>query len=210
MSLPQSRVFFSVEEYLEIERQSEERHEYLDGVIYSMAGESPAHGTISTNLVATIHTQLSGTPCRVFSKDTKVLSGPTPRPGSLEGLFSYPDLVVVCGELKFHDEHHHVILNPTVIIEVSSPFTETFDRGEKWNRYQTWLPTLKDYLMVAQTRPQIEHYERQDNGRWQYTSVTDLEGTVDIASINCALKLADVYDRITFNPEEIEAPPTAQ
>lgn len=154
MSLPQAHTRYSAEEYLAMERESEERHEYLDGDIYEMAGESPAHGAICTNLTRIISTQLIGSPCQVFSKDMKVRSGPAPRPGQTpKGLYSCPDLLVVCGELKFHDEHCDVLLNPAVIIELLSPATEAFDRGEKWTRYQTWLPELSDYLLVSQSKP---------------------------------------------------------
>jgi Uma2 family endonuclease len=112
MSLPKERMIYSDEEYLELERKSLERHEYLDGEIFEMAGESPAHGAICTNLTATVHQQLRGTPCQAFAKDAKVRSGPhlASQP-SIKGLFSYPDLIVVCGELKFCDKYQHVITN---------------------------------------------------------------------------------------------------
>src|SRR6266545_3198538 len=200
MSLPQSRILYHIEEYLELERQSEERHEFCDGQVWAMAGESPELGTICTNLTRIVSTQLLGTPCQTFSKDTKVFSGPTPRKGPyFEGMFSYPDLVVVCGELIFQDEHQQVILNPTVIIEVLSPSTKFFDRNAKRKRYHTWLPTLRDYLMVAQSRPQIDHDHRPGRGKWLHSSINGLESSVHIASIGCTLKLADVYDRIALS-----------
>src|SRR5215467_4960508 len=130
MSLRQSPSHYTVEEYLELERTSEERHEFLDGQIYLMAGESPDHSTICTNLTGQLYGQLRGKSCQVFSKDTKVRSGPKPKsPYEFKGLYSYPDLVVVCGELQFHDEYKDVLLNPAVIIEVLSQSTEAFDRG---------------------------------------------------------------------------------
>ena len=135
MSFPQAQPRHRVEEYLELERKSEERHEFLDGFIYAMAGESPEHGIACVNLVGQLHPQLRGKPCQIFSKDMKVRSGPIPRGRyAKKGLFSYPDLLVVCGELEFHDKHRDVLLNPTVIIEVLSPTTEAFDRGEKFWR----------------------------------------------------------------------------
>jgi Uma2 family endonuclease len=130
----------SIEEYLALERASEERHEYLDGLVYAMAGESGEHGDISVNLVREVSVQLRGTSCRARTKDTKVLSGPRPiHTRSKQGLFSYPDLVVICGEPQYHDEFTDVILNPAVIIEVLSESTESFDRGEKFHRYQVWI-----------------------------------------------------------------------
>lgn len=207
MSLPQSHTRYSVEKYLAMERGSEERHEYLDGEIYEMAGESPAHGAVCTNLTRIISTQLIGSPCQVFSKDMKVRSGPAPRPGQTpKGLYSYPDLLVVCGELKFHDEHRDVLLNPAVIIEVLSPATEAFDRGEKWTRYQTWLPELSDYLLVSQSKPQLDHFHRRTGSEWFYTLANRLDGSLHIASIDCTLQLSEVYDRIVFPSEEPEIP----
>ena len=199
MSLPRSINRHSVAEYLSMERQSKERHEYLDGEIFAMAGESPEHGSICSNISGQLYVQLRGTPCRFFSKDAKVRSGLAPRSGNKsEGLYSYPDLVVVCGELEFHDEHRDVILNPRVIIEVLSSATEAFDRGEKWTRYQTYLPDLTDYLLVSQSKPQIEQFQRQGGGEWRYSRIYGLEGIVTLASIECTLNLSDVYERIAF------------
>ena len=205
MSLPHAEVNYSAEEYLALERESEERHEYLDGQIYAMAGESPEHGAICTNIGGQLYNQLRDKPCQLFSKDMKVRSGPSPKSGqTTKGLFSYPDLLVVCGEMRFHDVHRNVLLNPVVIIEVLSPATEAFDRGEKWTRSQTWLPELSDYLLVSQAKPQIEHYHRQTSGEWIYSLVNKLEESVQLRSIDCALQLTEVYDRLVFPTEAAE------
>jgi Uma2 family endonuclease len=114
MSLPHSHISYSTEEYLVIERGSAERHEYLDGHVYAMAGESPEHGTICTNIGGQLYNQLRGKDCQAFSKDMKVRSGLNPQSGrTSKGFFSYPDLLVVCGEFRFTDEHRDVLLNPT-------------------------------------------------------------------------------------------------
>jgi Uma2 family endonuclease len=202
MAIQRTRLYFTVEEYLAIERQSEDRHEYLDGQIYAMAGESDAHGEICANLAGLLYAQLRGTPCRMRLKDTKVRSGPIPHPRSTKGLFSYPDLVVICGERLFHDEHQDVILNPTVIIEVLSASTENFDRVEKFHRYGLWNPTLSDYVLVSQTQPLIEHFVRQPDGGWLLHIYSSSEQRLFIASINCELRLPDVYERVEFPPEE--------
>jgi len=191
---------YSAEEYLEFERQAEERHEYLDGFIYAMAGESPLHADISANLVILVGEQLRDSSCRVRTKDTKVRSGPTQRQG-MKGLFSYPDVVVICGEPQYHDEHRDVVINPTVIIEVLSESTEARDRGVKFHRYQTWSPTLTDYVLVSQEAPLIEHFERQADGSWTLRIYQGFEESFTIKSINCTLRLSDVYARIVF-PEE--------
>lgn len=200
MALPKEQLLHTVEEYLTIERASEERHEYLDGYIFAMAGESPAHADISVNLVAALHGQLKGTPCRVWTKDSKVRSGPDPHPAwRKKGLFSYPDLVVVCGEIVWHDSHRDVLLNPKVIIEVLSESTSEFDRGEKFQRLQTWNHSLTDYLLVAQDQVLIEHYSRLENDDWHYRRVNNLSDTLHLPAIHCTLALSEVYDRVRFS-----------
>ena len=192
---------FTVEEYLAFERASDERHEYLDGVIYAMAGESPDHGRICTNLVATLVPQLRGSICEAFSKDTKVCCGPY-RAHTREGLYAYPDLVIVCGAMQFHGQAQDVLINPTVIMEVLSPSTEAFDRGEKFRRYRAWLPTLTDYVLVAQDRPVIDHYHREDDALWTLRTLEGLEARLHLEGIGCTVPLADVYERIVFPQAE--------
>lgn len=141
-------LYYTVEEYLALERASEERHEYLDGQIYALAGESLAHGDICSNLIITIGAQWRGSPCRVLTKGTKVRSGPILQARRIfRGLFSYPDLVIVCGEPQCHDAYQDVLLNPTVIIAVLSSNTEAFDRGEEFRRYRTFNTSLSDYVL---------------------------------------------------------------
>ncbi len=199
MGAPKLKPRYTVDEYLALERAAEERHTYLDGEIFAMAGESDEHGDISVNIVVSLGNQLKGKPCRVRTKETKVRSGLAPMSGhSTKGMFSYPDIFVVCGQLKHHDAHKDIILNPRVIIDVLSPSTEAFDRGEKFTRFQNCNPTLTDYLLVSQDKPQIEHFHRQGDGGWIYQRIAGLEATVVIAAIECTLKLADVYDRVVF------------
>lgn len=195
---------FTINEYLALERTEAERHEYLDGCIYAMAGESPDHGRICMNLYGSLWPQLRGTLCEAFAKDTKVRCGPTPRLGqSMQGLFAYPDLVVVCGALQFHDQVQDVLLNPLVICEVLSPSTEAFDRGEKFHRYRRWLPTLTDYVLVAQDRPVMDHYQRTMTGRWEVETLEGLDAHLHLPSIVCTVSPADVYERIVF-PARVE------
>src|SRR5215467_2329534 len=207
MSVVKTEPLYTIAEYLALERASEERHEYVDGHVYAMAGESPEHSDICSNLVTILNLQLRGTPCRVWTKDTKVRSGPEPLSRrATRGLFSYPDLVVVCGAPQFHDAYRDVLLNPTVIIEVLSPSTEAFDRGEKFWRYRMWLPSLTDYLLVSQTLPLIEHYVRQADDTWNLTTVRTMEASVYLASVDCTMRLRDVYDRIDF-PSDVSGLP---
>ncbi|MBO0798907.1 MAG: Uma2 family endonuclease [Blastocatellia bacterium] len=205
MAIRESEFIYSIAEYLALERESEERHEYVDGYIYAMAGESPEHGEICANLSWVIGSQLSGTDCRARIKDTKVRSGPKPKSSrSRKGMYSYPDLLVVCGELRFHDEHADVLTNPTVIIEVLSDSTEKFDHGEKFFRYITWNPTLTDYLLVSQKEPLIWHYVRQPDGNWLCKFYFGRDQALTIESIGCQLPLNKVYERVSFPAEEAE------
>ena len=204
MSLPLARHCYTVEEYLALERESEDRHWYLDGEIYEMAGETEQHGDVCVNLVGELREQLRGGPCRVWTKDVKVRSGPDPKLfRAPKGLYSYPDIVVVCGERRYHDEHKDVLLNPTVVIEVLSPSTEAFDRGGKFLRYRTFVPSLTDYVVVSQSMPLVEHYRVQPNNVWALTSVSELAGSLYLESIDCTLRLAEVYDRVSFPVEDV-------
>ena len=190
---------YSVAEYLELERSSEERSEYLDGDILLMAGESREHADISSNLLREIGNQLKGTACRAWTKDMKVRSGPAPENATTtKGLYSHPDIVVVCGEPEFHDAHTDILLNPKVIIEILSESTEAFDRGEKFTRMQKWNPTLTDYVLISQDKPQIEHFAKPRKGAWTYQLFTGLDAQVEISSIHSTLKMTDVYDRVIF------------
>ncbi len=197
MGLPKS--ILTEEEYLAFERDAQDRHIYVDGEIFAMAGESLEHGDITSNVLASLHAQLRGTPCRVLTKDTKIRSGPLPRsPKRPAGLYSYPDVVVICDEPEYLDEFKDVILNPKVIVEGLSESTEAFDRGLKFARYQKYNPTLTDYVLVSQDRPQIEHYHREKNGKWTYQIHEGRKAIVKLASIRCRLKAVDVYERIKF------------
>jgi Uma2 family endonuclease len=201
MGLAQTQHLYTPDEYLALERQSEERHQYVDGQVYAMAGESPEHSTICCNITAILVTQLRGKDCRTFSPNMKIRSGPMQK-DKRAGMFSYADATVIYGQPRFHDEHRDVLLNPTVIIEVLSPSTEGFDRGEKFQRYRTHLETLSDYILVSSDKPLIEHFRRQTAGQWLYSGVEGLEGRLELTSIDCRLPLAEVYERIEFPPEE--------
>ena len=204
MSTAQAQLYFTEEQYLKIERESEERHEYIDGRIYAMAGESDEHGQITTNLQGRLFMQLLDSDCTVRHENTKVRSGPEPKSQDRpEGFYSYPDLLVVCGKRQFHDEYRDVLLNPKVIIEVLSKSTEAFDRGEKFMRYRTWLPSLTDYILVAQDKPLIEHYHRQAADAWVLVTVMGLAAQLTIQSIGCRLQLREVYDGVTFPTDNL-------
>ncbi len=178
-------------DYLARERRSEVRSEYLNGRVYAMSGASREHNRITINLSAMLHSRLKGKPCEPFSGDLRVKVSPT-------GLYTYPDVIVACGESRFEDEHVDTLLDPTVIIEVLSDSTEAYDRGEKFAHYRA-LESLTDYLLVAQDRPRIEHFVRQPDSRWLYSVTDGLDEQVEIATLDCVLPLAEVYERVVFS-----------
>ena len=208
MAVPKEKFLYTVEDYLEMERAAEERHEYVDGYIYKLSGETLPHSQIGINLSGELRQALKGKPCQALSPNMKVRSGPDPKfSRTLKGFFSYADLMVACGKRLYHDAHKDVLLNPTVIIEVLSESTEAYDRGEKFRRYRQWIPTFTDYLLVSQTEPLIEHFRLDKSGFWVLTAtVTELAESVTIASIGCELKMAEIYDRVEF-PAPIEDEP---
>jgi Uma2 family endonuclease len=195
-SLPKPR--YTPEEYLALERQAEYKSEYFAGEIFAMAGASREHNLIAFNLAGALSVQLRGTSCQGFSADMRVKVSST-------GLYTYPDLVVACGELLVEDERGDTLLNPTLIVEILSPSTEAYDRGEKFAQYRRF-GSLMEYVLVAQDRCRVERFARQPDGQWLLLEVADPLGTVHLASINCDLKLADVYDRVEFPPRDAVAP----
>lgn len=187
--------YLSPEEYLAIERAAETRSEYWDGQMFAMAGASEDHVVIADNLLVLLQSQLRQTGCRAFSSDLRVKV-------SASGLYTYPDLSVVCGERQFERGGVDTLLNPTAIFEVLSPSTEAYDRGKKFEQYSR-LETLREYVLVAQDEAKVERFTRQDDGTWNYASATGLDATLKLPGLNCELHLADVYDQTSVaEPEE--------
>ena len=191
MALAKTYPIFSVENYLDFERIQLDRHEFLDGSVYAMAGESPNHSTICFNLNGIVHGQLRGKKCRGFSPNMKIATNE-------KGLYSYPDLAVICGQPTFHDNTKDVITNPTVIVEVLSPSTENYDRGEKFLRYTNQIETLQNYILISQDKPLIEIFSRQQNGGWEKTEIKGIENVFEIDSIECEISLSELYDLVEF------------
>jgi Uma2 family endonuclease len=178
------------EEYLAAERLSETRSEYLDGGVCPMTGGTANHIRIVSNIDTQLNIQLDGRPCDVFPIDMKVRL-----PDSRK--FFYPDVVVVCGELRYHDERKDIITNPDLVIEVLSPSTEAFDRGAKFEAYRT-IESLKEYVLVSQDKPMVEQYVRSGDGKWTFTAVEGLESSIALPSVECTLNLGAVYKRVEF------------
>jgi Uma2 family endonuclease len=176
------------EEYLDLERRSDEKHELFDGEIYMMSGASRKHNLIAGNIYAVLHSQLRARQCEAYINDMRVRID--------RRNYVYPDLVVVCEPPHLEDDKLDTLLNPTLIGEVLSPTTEQYDRGRKFEAYRA-VESLQEYLLIAQDRPRIERYVRQDAG-WLLTEVTGLDAALTLDAIGCTLLLGDIYERITF------------
>ena len=187
MSEPHARL--TVEEYLAQERRSETRNEYLAGEVFAMTGASREHNLIAGNIFAALHGQLRGRSCEVYANDMRVRVQET-------GLYTYPDLVVACGEPRFEDGELDTLLNPTLVVEVLSRSTQDYDRGTKFAHYRT-IPELREYLLFTQERVHAEHFVRRDDGSWVLTETSDRTAAIELASIGCRLALADVYERVS-------------
>ncbi|MBC6937727.1 MAG: Uma2 family endonuclease [Chloroflexi bacterium] len=187
-----TRKQMTVEEYLAFERASETKHEYIDGEIVAMTGAKENHNLVAGSTYATLYAQLRQRPCKVYPSDMRVKTG--------DGQYTYPDIIAVCGEAAFEDDERDTLLNPTVIIEVLSPSTEKYDRGKKFQHYRT-MESLQEYLLIAQDSVHIEHYVRQGE-QWVLTDFASLDAIVMLPSVDCTLALSDVYEKVSFEPEE--------
>ncbi|MFN7928595.1 MAG: Uma2 family endonuclease [Blastocatellia bacterium] len=199
MGVAQPVLKYTLAEYLAFEEQCETKHEFYAGEIFAMAGASPAHNRLCFTLAGLMYRELEGTNCVGYSADQKIWI-------NAAELNTYADLTIVCGQAQYHPDHRTLLTNPRVLFEVLSPSTMNYDRGEKWSFYQQ-LPSLTDYLLVWQDRPQIEHFSLQSDSSWRYVLTAGLEQVVTIASIQCQLSLADVYSGIEFSPPKPPRPP---
>jgi len=187
MSL-QPGAYLTPKEYLALERSAEYKSEYLAGEIFAMAGTSERHNLIAGNVFAELHAQLRKRPCKVYVSDVRLKVNRT-------GLYTYPDVMVVCGETQFADDQQDMILNPTVIIEVLSESTEGYDRGKKFEHYRK-LDSLSEYILIAQDRYHVERYVRQPDNQWLLAETDNVHDTLSLTSIACNLALADIYDKV--------------
>ncbi len=188
MAIPHKRRTFSADEYLRLERLAETRSEFWGGEIFALAGASRAHNTVVLNCAAELRTQLKGKFCNVYANDFRVEV-------QAKHHYTYPDVIVMCGHEKFLDGEQDTLQNPTLIIEVLSPSTAAYDRGDKFESYRT-LPSLQTYVLIAQDRCHVERFERQGDGRWMLSEYKGLEETVTLEVIGCGLELREVYDKV--------------
>jgi Uma2 family endonuclease len=187
MSTPDAD-YITPAEYLEIERKAETKSEYIDGRMYAMSGASEPHNVITLNIASELRTQMRGRPYSAYMADMRVKAGRTEL---------YPDVIAVYGERHFEDAHVDIVLNPKVIIEVLSDFTEKYDRGEKFGYYED-LESLREYVLVSQHAVEIEHFVHDGSG-WLFSRIKSREGRLTFPSIGCEVAVSDIYENVELS-----------
>lgn len=184
------KMLLTPKEYLALERKAEIKSEYYRGETFAMAGASYHHTLVKDNLAGEARQQLKQGPCQMLTSDMRVKVESV-------GLYTYPDLVVASEKPKFEDDTVDTILNPTVLIEVLSKSTENYDRGAKFGMYRQ-IPSLQEFVLVAQDKPLVERYVRQPEDGWLLTEVRDREGSFGFASVPVSIPMTDIYRGVEF------------
>lgn len=191
MSVLPEKTFISPEDYLVLERASLDKHEYLGGEIFQMAGTSIEHAAISSNINSGLVFQFKSRNCQSFQSDLRVHVPAT-------GLYTYPDVVAVCGEPQMaDDEFLDILLNPVLIIEVLSPSTAAYDKGAKFEHYRT-IDSLREYLLVWQDKKRVARYTKRDGEGWLLTDFIGDEATIFLESVDATLTVEDIYDKVNL------------
>ena len=187
----QEKTIMTTEEYLQLERVSEVKHEYFEGEIFAMVGASLNHNQISGNIFGELRSQLKQSSCSPFVNDLRVKVQEIDK-------YTYPDIVIVCGDIELEKESGmETLLNPVVIIEVLSNSTEAYDRGTKFHHYQI-IKSLQEYILVSQHSCLVEKFIRSNDDEWIYLSCDNVEKTISIESVKCELMLSDIYYRVEW------------
>jgi Uma2 family endonuclease len=190
---PQLKRLYTEEEYFALEEASEIKHEFYRGEIFAMTGGSVNHNRITGNVFAEIRTRLQSSRCEAFVNDVRVLI-------KAHGLYTYPDVMVVCGGVDVADQRNDTVTNPQVIVEVLSPSTQAYDQGEKFAFYRS-IPTLQEYVLIYQEKPHIIHYCKQEDG-WLLTDLLSLDEMLILSSLNVEIPLQRIYSRVDWFPAE--------
>lgn len=176
---------FTEPEYLALEAVGDRKHEFVDGVVMAMAGATPVHNALCVRLSAALLALSAGRDCVVLSSDQRVHVPAT-------GLYAYPDVSVACGERLYEDDKPPSLLNPVVLVEVSSDSTEDYDRGKKFLHYQG-IESLREYLIVSHREQRIDHHRRLDTGQWLVTAHLKDDASIEVSALGGAIRLRDVY-----------------
>ncbi|MFN6180035.1 MAG: Uma2 family endonuclease [Dolichospermum sp.] len=194
MTLAQETRYYSPQEYLELEVNSEIRHEYINGLIIPMTGGTPNHNQLALNFSGTLNYLLKRQPYQVFVTDQRLWI-PSRK------IHTYPDIMVVKTPLEYEEGRKDTLVNPVMIAEVLSKSTKGYDRDEKFAAYRT-IPTLQEYILIDQYTMHIEQYFKTDNNQWIFSEFTDGNINLNLASISCQMTLSDIYDKVDFNIQE--------
>lgn len=192
---PQEKRRMTPEEYLTFDSVSDIKYEYFNGEIFAMTGGSLNHNQININIASQLKNKLIGTPCRPLASDMRVKVKEI-------GKYTYPDIVIACGNIELEKfKGLETLLNPVAIIEILSDSTEAYDRGKKFTHYRL-IPSLREYILVSQNHCNVEQFSRADNGIWQILNpCTDMERSITIESIGCELLLSDIYELVEFETD---------
>lgn len=186
-----SKQKYTLEEYLELDKNSEEKYEYFDGEVFAMAGGSPNHARLGFDIGTLFSQKLRGRGCEAFNSDMRV-KVPDARP------YRYPDVSVVCGEPVFEELNgQEMLVNPVLIVEILSPSTAAYDLKDKFIAYQS-IDSFREYLVVSQDRPYVIQHIRQSKKRWLRIDIEGLDAEVALESINVTLSLSEIYERVKF------------
>ena len=189
--LPQEKLKYTLEEYLELDHESEEKIEFWDGHIFTLAGASSNHDRIQGNGYFALRSKLQGKSCRVFLSDMR-LKVPAYLP------YRYPDLSALCGKTEFETlGKQELLVNPSLIIEILSDSTAEFDRGYKFTYYKS-IPSFTEYIMIAQDRPHVTQFIKQDENNWLNREFNSIDNKFRLASLDCELELLELYQDVEF------------
>lgn len=194
----QPKTRFTVAEYLSMERASSEKHEFAYGEIYAMGGASAKHVEIVGNIVSELRNHLRQRPCRVYSTDLRLCVDADHR-------YTYPDVVVVCGQPRFLDDRLDTLLNPDLIVEVLSESTRNYDRGDKFQQYRG-IASFREYLLVDQAKAHVERYSKQPDGTWSLWETDSLDDVIQLESISVTLPVSEIYLKIEFDQVSASSP----
>ncbi len=179
--------FYSIQEYLEMENEAFEKHEYYKGEIFAMSGAGPRHNIISINIIASLYNSLKGKSCQPYGSDMRIH---IPQ----NTLFTYPDISIICGDIINPKEDENTATNPKIIFEILSPSTRNYDRGVKFMLYRA-IATLKEYILIEGETIHIEHFAINNEGFWQLKEYSNVDDKIILESLEITLLLKDVYDR---------------
>ena len=192
--LAREQKYYTPEEYLALEEAAEYRSEYYQGEIFAMSGSSANHNRIARNLVIALESAFENKPCESFINDMRLLV-------KKNGLYTYPNVMVVCGQIKFVEGRTDTVTNPVVVIEILSESTQDYDRGSKFMLYRG-LETLQEYILIDQTKIYVEQFRRLEDGRWILDNLDQTDDLLRIESIDFKISLQQIYRNVDW--EEVQ------